>query len=177
MVLLMDPGLPQSCGRQRPRRRFWRPLTRPRPQNTARSACPGWSRPRRRPGSRAAQAQAQGLPDPGSHRLPHGHRPHLYGRRGAGKRPARSWACLNGRDQQLGRRQNVLTADEIAAADGIIIARDKNVDTARFHGKPVLLFVPVSDGIHKPAELIQQIESGAVPVYRKRGRAAAAAPQ
>ena len=73
-----------------------------------------------------------------------------------------------------GGAKNVLTADEIAAADGIIVAADKNVDTARFHGKPVL-FVPVSDGIHKPAELIKQIESGAVPVYRSEGGPAAGA--
>ena len=44
--------------------------------------------------------------------------------------------------------KNALTAEEIAAADGIIVAADKNVETARFDGKPVI-FVPVSDGIHK----------------------------
>lgn len=34
--------------------------------------------------------------------------------------------------------KNVLTPEEIAACDGIIIAADKNVETARFDGKPVL---------------------------------------
>ena len=34
--------------------------------------------------------------------------------------------------------KNILTAEEIAACDGIIIAADKNVETARFDGKPVL---------------------------------------
>src|SRR5699024_1406672 len=48
--------------------------------------------------------------------------------------------------------KNALTAEEIAAADGIIIAADKNVETARFDSKPVI-FVPVSDGIHKAEEL------------------------
>ena len=64
--------------------------------------------------------------------------------------------------------KNRLTAQEIADADGIIVAADKNVETARFSGKKVI-FVPVSDGIHKPAELIQQIESGNVAVYEHEG--------
>lgn len=67
-----------------------------------------------------------------------------------------------------GGAKNVLTAEEIEAADGIIIAADKNVETARFSGKKVL-FVPVSDGIHKSEELIQRIESGNVPVYKHEG--------
>lgn len=60
--------------------------------------------------------------------------------------------------------KNRLTAEEIANADGIIVAADKNVETARFAGKKVI-FVPVSDGIHKAAELIRKIESGDVSVY------------
>lgn len=64
--------------------------------------------------------------------------------------------------------KNRLTAQEIADADGIIVAADKNVETARFSGKKVI-FVPVSDGIHKPAELIRQIESGNVAVYEHEG--------
>ena len=52
--------------------------------------------------------------------------------------------------------KNVLTPEEIAACDGIIIAADKNVETARFDGKPVL-FARVDDGIHKPEELIKKI--------------------
>ena len=39
----------------------------------------------------------------------------------------------------------MLTPEEIAACDGIIIAADKNVETARFDGKPVL-FARVDDG-------------------------------
>lgn len=69
-----------------------------------------------------------------------------------------------------GGAKNILTDEEIAACDGIIVAADKNVETARFDGKPVL-FVKVADGIHKPAELIQKIESGEVPVHHEKGAA------
>ena len=46
-----------------------------------------------------------------------------------------------------GGAKNVLTAAEIAACDGIIIAADKSVETARFNGKPVYS-TKVADGIH-----------------------------
>ena len=68
--------------------------------------------------------------------------------------------------------KNVLTPEEIAACDGIIIAADKNVETARFDGKPVL-FARVDDGIHKPEELIKKIAHGEVPVYHAEGGAPA----
>ena len=42
------------------------------------------------------------------------------------------------------------------------------METARFDGKRVL-FVKVSDGIHKADELIQKLQSGNVPVYRHEG--------
>lgn len=60
--------------------------------------------------------------------------------------------------------QNHLTKEEIEAADGIIIAADKNVEMARFNGKPVII-APVSDGIHKAEELIKKIEAGEAPIY------------
>ena len=63
-----------------------------------------------------------------------------------------------------GGAKNVLTREEIANCDGIIIAADKTVDTARFNGKPVLS-VPVSKGISNPEELIQKIVDGKVPVF------------
>ncbi|MFU2424021.1 MAG: fructose-specific PTS transporter subunit EIIC [Bacteroides sp.] len=69
-----------------------------------------------------------------------------------------------------GGAKNILTDEEIASCDGIIVAADKNVETARFDGKPVL-FVKVADGIHKPAELIQKIESGEVPVHHEKSAA------
>ena len=64
------------------------------------------------------------------------------------------------------------TRAEIAACDGIIVAAEKKVDTARFDGKPVL-FTRVDDGIHKPEELIKKIAHGEVPVYHAEGGAAA----
>ncbi len=64
--------------------------------------------------------------------------------------------------------KNVLTKAEIAACDGIIVAADKNVETARFDGKPVI-FARVDDGIHKPEELIKKIAHGEVPTYHAKG--------
>lgn len=64
--------------------------------------------------------------------------------------------------------QNALTREEIAEADGIIIAADKNVDMARFDGKPVIT-VPVSDGIHKAEELIKKVLNGQAPIYHHSG--------
>ena len=68
--------------------------------------------------------------------------------------------------------KNVLTAEEIANCDGIIIAADKSVEMSRFDGKPVIS-VPVSEGIHKPQELINKIKNGEVPVYHHKGEKAA----
>nr|WP_325184534.1 fructose-specific PTS transporter subunit EIIC [uncultured Oscillibacter sp.] len=73
--------------------------------------------------------------------------------------------------QGSGGAKNILTREEIAGCDGIIIAADKNVDLARFDGKP-LLRVPVSDGINKPEELIRRIIDGQAPVYHHQGAAA-----
>ena len=70
-----------------------------------------------------------------------------------------------------GGAKNVLTAEEIAGADGVIIAADKNVEMARFDGKP-LVKVPVADGIHKAEELITRATSGAAPVYKAEAGAA-----
>ena len=69
--------------------------------------------------------------------------------------------------------KNILTKDEIANCDGIIVAAEKKVETARFDGKPVL-FTRVDDGIHKPEELIKKIVHGEVPVYHAEGGAQAA---
>ncbi|MEE0855954.1 MAG: fructose-specific PTS transporter subunit EIIC [Ruminococcus sp.] len=72
-----------------------------------------------------------------------------------------------------GGAKNVLTAEEIANCDGIIIAADKNVDTARFDGKPVYS-TKVADGIHKPEELINKIVNGEAPVFHSDKKAEAA---
>ncbi|HIR02585.1 MAG: fructose-specific PTS transporter subunit EIIC [Acutalibacteraceae bacterium] len=75
-----------------------------------------------------------------------------------------------------GGAKNVLTKEEIANADGIIIAADKTVEMARFDGKPVLS-VKVADGIHKPEELIGKVINGQVPVYHHTGGTQAAAAE
>ncbi|ALP35279.1 PTS fructose transporter subunit IIC [Paenibacillus sp. IHB B 3084] len=64
--------------------------------------------------------------------------------------------------------QNVLTADEIRRAKGVIVAADKKVEMARFDGKPVLQR-PVSDGIRKSEELIRKALNGDAPIYRSEG--------
>lgn len=69
--------------------------------------------------------------------------------------------------QGSGGAKNILTQAEIDTCDGIIIAADKEVDLARFNGKPVLR-VPVSDGIHKPEELIRQAPNA--PIYHHAGQ-------
>lgn len=63
---------------------------------------------------------------------------------------------------------NVLTKEEIAAADGIIIAADKNVEMSRFEGKHVVM-ASVSDGIQKGEELIKKAVSGEAPIYHHTG--------
>lgn len=72
-----------------------------------------------------------------------------------------------------GGAKNVLTAEEIANCDGIIIAADKSVDTARFDGKPVYS-TKVADGIHKPEELINKIVNGEAPIFHSDKKAEAA---
>ena len=73
-----------------------------------------------------------------------------------------------------GGAKNVLTKAEIANCDGIIIAADKNVEMARFDGKPVIK-TSVSNGINKPEELIQRIVDGKASVYHEEGGATASA--
>ena len=67
-----------------------------------------------------------------------------------------------------GGAKNILTAEEIANADAIIIAADKSVETERFDGKK-LISVKVSDGIKKPQELIKRALSAETPIYRYSG--------
>lgn len=71
-----------------------------------------------------------------------------------------------------GGAKNVLTRQEIADCDGIIVAADKNVEMARFDGKRVLK-TTVSAGINRPEELIQKIIDGKAPVYHAEGGAEA----
>lgn len=67
-----------------------------------------------------------------------------------------------------GGAKNILTKEEIEACDGIIIAADKNVEMARFDGKPVIK-TKVADGIHKPQELIEKIVNKEAPIYHHVG--------
>ncbi|OPJ58422.1 PTS fructose transporter subunit IIABC [Clostridium chromiireducens] len=69
-----------------------------------------------------------------------------------------------------GGAKNVLSKEEIANADCIIIAADKNVEMARFDGKKVIK-TKVSDGIHKAKDLINEAISGNAPVYHHSGKA------
>ena len=59
--------------------------------------------------------------------------------------------------------ENELTAKEIAEADCIIVACDKNVNMDRFNGKPVIE-VSVTDGISKADALIKKAISGTVSI-------------
>lgn len=67
-----------------------------------------------------------------------------------------------------GGAKNVLTDEDIAGCDGIIVAADKSVEMARFDGKKIIS-TKVSDGIKIPEELIKRIEAGDAPVYRHSG--------
>ena len=70
--------------------------------------------------------------------------------------------------------KNVLTAEEIAAADCIIVAADAKVPMDRFDGKKVIS-CQVSDGIGKAERLVEQAVNGNVEVFHgENGEAKAA---
>ena len=71
---------------------------------------------------------------------------------------------------------NRLTAEEIAKAEGVIIAADKAVETARFDGKK-LISKPVAAGIRQTEELIQTILDGKADVFHAENAAQASASQ
>lgn len=64
--------------------------------------------------------------------------------------------------------ENGLTDEEIREADGVIVAADKDVNTDRFHGKPIVE-VAVARGIRAPEELINQILNNEAPIHQVRG--------
>ena len=70
-----------------------------------------------------------------------------------------------------GGAKNVLTADEIERADGIIVAADTQVPMYRFQGKPTVV-TKVADGINKPEELLREIVDGKAPLYEGGGETA-----
>ena len=70
--------------------------------------------------------------------------------------------------------KNVLTAEEIATADCIIVAADAKVPMDRFDGKKVIS-CQVSDGIGKADQLVEQAVNGNVEVFHgENGEAKAA---
>ena len=71
---------------------------------------------------------------------------------------------------------NRLTAEEIAKAEGVIIAADKAVETARFDGKK-LISKPVAAGIRQTEELIQTILDGKADVFHAENAAQTSASQ
>ena len=70
--------------------------------------------------------------------------------------------------------KNVITAQEIADADGVILAVDTKVPTDRFNGKKVIT-CQVSDGISKADQLVDRIINGDAPVFTAENAAAAEA--
>ena len=67
--------------------------------------------------------------------------------------------------------KNKLTKEEIRNAKAIIIAADIDIDLSRFKGKKILK-AKVSDGIHKPKDLIEKALNGKdIPVYEGNGKA------
>lgn len=70
-----------------------------------------------------------------------------------------------------GGAKNVLTADEIERADGIIVAADTQVPMDRFQGKPTVV-TKVADGINKPEEVLREIVDGKAPLYEGGGETA-----
>lgn len=69
-----------------------------------------------------------------------------------------------------GGAKNILTDQEIAEADCIIIAADTQVPMDRFDGKKVIER-QVSDGINKADELIELAVSGNAPVFKSANAA------
>ena len=66
--------------------------------------------------------------------------------------------------------KNKLTKEEIKNAKAIIIAADIDIDLSRFKGKKILK-AKVSDGIHKPKELIEKaLNDKNIPVYEGNGK-------
>ena len=68
--------------------------------------------------------------------------------------------------------KNRLTEEDIARAAGVIVAADKKVEMDRFNGKH-LVNRPVSDGIRKTEQLINEALSGDAPVFHSSGQTVA----
>ncbi|WP_291292035.1 fructose-specific PTS transporter subunit EIIC [Enterococcus sp.] len=68
--------------------------------------------------------------------------------------------------------KNRLTEEDISRAAGVIVAADKKVEMDRFNGKH-LVNRPVSDGIRKTEQLINEALSGDAPVFHSTGQTVA----
>ncbi len=64
--------------------------------------------------------------------------------------------------------KNLLTAEEIKRAKGVILAVDRNVEVNRFSGKKVLK-TGAKDGINNAKNLIQRVIDGNVPIFAGDG--------
>ena len=60
--------------------------------------------------------------------------------------------------------KDALTAEEIEHAKCIIVASDRQIEMARFDGKPMIQ-TKVANGINKAEELLREAMSGTAPVY------------
>lgn len=67
-----------------------------------------------------------------------------------------------------GGAKDVLTSAEIAEADAVIVACDKNIEMGRFDGKSVLI-TSTKEAIHSPETLIEKASKGNAPVYHHTG--------
>ena len=92
------------------------------------------------------------------------------------KKAAEMGLTLKAETQGSAGAKNVLTAEEIAHAKGIIIAADKNVDTSRFAGKQVYT-TTVSAGINEPEKLISIINNNEAPIQEGTAASASAPAQ
>ncbi len=65
-------------------------------------------------------------------------------------------------------RKDVLTSDDIKKATGVILAINRNIETDRFNGKP-LIQVEAKDGINRAKELIQDVLDGKAKTFIASG--------
>lgn len=94
---------------------------------------------------------------------------HTYMAAEAIEKKAREKGCsIKVETRGSGGAKNVLTDEEIAQADCIIVAADTKVPMERFAGKK-LIECQVSDGISKAEQIIEKAMSGNVPVYNAKG--------
>lgn len=94
---------------------------------------------------------------------------HTYMAAEAIEKKAKEMGCsIKVETRGSGGAKNVLTDEEIAEADCIIVAADTKVPMARFAGKK-LIECQVSDGISKADKIIEKAISGNVPVYTVKG--------